>query len=119
MNMEQTVTLCRTVKACCPAQAFDRYTPDAWYVVLGDYDFEEAMTAVRVLASTLRFIAPADIIQEIKHMRNERARASQEAQLWDGVHHRQAEVRAGRRGAPPASLRETIAELRKQLSADG
>lgn len=119
MNMEQTVTLCRTVKACCPAQAFDRYTPDAWYAVLGDYDFQEAMTAVRDLAGVLRFIAPADIITGVKRARNERARETQEAQFWEGMHSRQAEVRAGRRGAPPASLRETIAELRRQLTRDG
>jgi len=69
VNEQQTAALIRTVKALCPAQKFDEFTPDAWLLVLGDVPFETALGALKPLARTCRFIAPADIADEIKRQR--------------------------------------------------
>ena len=36
MNHAESILLCRTVAAYCPAQKFDALTPDAWHDLLGD-----------------------------------------------------------------------------------
>lgn len=69
MNEEETAALIRMVKALCPAQKFDEYTPDAWLLVLDDVPITAAVAALKPLARTCRFIAPADIADEIKRQR--------------------------------------------------
>lgn len=116
MNEEQTVVLCRTVKAYCPAQTIDRYTPAAWFDLLGEYSFQEAMEAVRAMARIKAFISPADIIGEIGRVRGAELDNARNRELFASIHVREQEVREGRRGKPPASLRETLAELRASLA---
>lgn len=70
MNQQETAALIRMVKALCPAQRFDEYTPDAWLLVLDDIPADAAVNALKPLARTQRFIAPADIAE---HIRRERA----------------------------------------------
>ncbi|MBK3563192.1 MULTISPECIES: hypothetical protein [unclassified Streptomyces] len=72
MTEEEAVQIAEYVQAACPAQKFGEYTPDVWGEILAPYDVAEARTAVIVLAGRLRFIAPADIITEIKARRAER-----------------------------------------------
>jgi hypothetical protein len=69
MNDDQVAALIRMVKALCPAQRFDEYTPDAWLLVLDDIPFEAAVAALKPLARSCRFIAPADIADEIRRQR--------------------------------------------------
>lgn len=72
MTEEEAVQIAEYVQAACPAQKFGEYTPDVWGEILAPYDVDEARTAVIVLAGRLRFIAPADIITEVKARRAER-----------------------------------------------
>lgn len=71
MTPTEAVKLCRMVKAICPAQAMDEYTPDTWHELLGDLDLGVAVAAVKELGQTHRFIAPADIHAEVARRRRE------------------------------------------------
>jgi hypothetical protein len=73
MTREETVVLTRYVKAACPQQAMDRYTPDAWFDLIGDLDLADCKQAVIALAGARQvFIAPAEIRAEVQRLRNER-----------------------------------------------
>lgn len=106
------------MKALCPAQAIDRFTPPAWYSVLEKYGFEDASGAVRRLADTHRFIAVADIIGELARVHNLELERQRSAELMSEIKDRDTEVREGRRGRPPAELAETLAELKRRLAKD-
>lgn len=69
MNDQEIAALLRMVKALCPAQKFDEYTPDAWLLVLDDVPIEDAVATLKPLARTHRFIAPADIAEAIRAQR--------------------------------------------------
>ena len=51
MSPEETIALCRLVKAVCPSQALDQYTPDAWALILRHIDYNDAKQAVIDIAS--------------------------------------------------------------------
>ena len=72
MNAEEAIKLCRFVKAACPQQAIDEYTPDAWLVLLEPYRFEDCRQAAVDLARAEPFVAPAEIIQRVKAIRGKR-----------------------------------------------
>lgn len=72
MTPDQTVLLARYVKALCPQQKFDEYTPDAWHDVLRDYLLEEARTAAATIAGRQPFVAPGEIATEIRRARADR-----------------------------------------------
>ncbi|MFE0727904.1 hypothetical protein ACFW2X_06570 [Streptomyces antibioticus] len=72
MTEEEAIDLTEYVQAACPAQKFGEYTPDVWGEILAPYSLGEARAAVLVLAGRLRFIAPADIVAEVKARRAER-----------------------------------------------
>lgn len=65
MTNEETVLLTRYVKACCPQQAIDRYTPDAWHDLLGDLALNECRAAAAAIARRQPFVAPSEIIAEV------------------------------------------------------
>ena len=71
MNRQEAVALARYVKACCPQQAIDEYTPDAWHDLLGDLDIDACRQAAACVARRQPFVAPAEIRAEV---RAERAR---------------------------------------------
>ncbi len=73
MNPNETVMLARYVKALCPQQKFDEYTPDAWHDVLGEYQLADARAAAASVAKRQPFVSPAEIIGEIKRQRGDRA----------------------------------------------
>ncbi|MFD7416827.1 hypothetical protein [Kitasatospora purpeofusca] len=72
MNNLEAVALARYVRALCPQQKFDEYTPDAWHDVLGDYDLQDCKQAAAEIARRQPWIAPAEIIEEVKHLRRGR-----------------------------------------------
>jgi hypothetical protein len=99
MNGQQAAVLCRYVRALCPQQKFDEYTPDAWHDVLANYLLEEARTAAATLAAKQAFIAPGEIATEIKRMRADRmARHTDPTPTADpdDVHAYRAELAANR-----------------------
>jgi len=68
----ETVALTRYVKACCPQQQIDDYTPDAWFDLLGDLSLADCLAAVREVCKRQPFIAPAEIRTEVRRVRRER-----------------------------------------------
>lgn len=72
MNHAEAVVLCRFTKSVCPHQQFDQYTPDAWALVLADVRLEDAREAVVEVARRQPFVAPAEIITEVKRIRSKR-----------------------------------------------
>lgn len=72
MTNEEAIALTRYVKALCPQQKFDEYTPDAWYDVLHDYTLAEARTAAVVIAGRQPFVAPGEIATEARKARRDR-----------------------------------------------
>jgi hypothetical protein len=75
VNEAEALTLCRLVKGFCPQQAFDEYTPDAWFMVLRPYRFEDCRQAVVDLAASQVFMAPSEIIAGVKRIRGKRIAA--------------------------------------------
>lgn len=72
MTPRETVVLCRYVKACCPQQQVDEYTPDAWHDLLGDLELADCREAVKTIASRQPFVAPAEIRAEVRRIRTQR-----------------------------------------------
>lgn len=78
MNAAEILQLCRFVKACCPSQVLDEFTPQAWGLILGRYDYADAKQAVADLVSTplepgkARYVEPGHIIGGIQRIRQRR-----------------------------------------------
>jgi hypothetical protein len=72
MTNAEAVVLCRFAKACCPQQAFDAYTPDAWYELLRDLRFEDCKAALTTVVKSKPFVSPAEIREEVARVRNKR-----------------------------------------------
>lgn len=72
MTPMETVALVRQVRATCPAQKLDEYTPDAWAPILADLRLEDCAAAVVELGKRIAFIAPADIRAEVRRIRKDR-----------------------------------------------
>lgn len=73
MTHEETVALARYVRAACPQQAMDRYTPDAWHDLIGDLELADCKQAVIALVGARQvFVAPAEIRAEVQRIRTER-----------------------------------------------
>lgn len=66
MTPEETIVICRLVKAACPGQRFDEYTPDVWAPMLADIDYGAAEKAIVEVGKQQKWIAPSDIIAEIR-----------------------------------------------------
>ncbi|MFB7162293.1 hypothetical protein [Streptomyces sp. NPDC056242] len=73
MTPQDAVMLARYVRALCPQQKFDEFTPDAWHDVIGDHDLDEARAAAAAVARRQPFVSPAEINDEIRARRDERA----------------------------------------------
>ena len=82
MNRTEVTNICRLVKALCPSQVFDQYTPDAWAIVLETHDYTDAQQAIRDIASApldpgkSRYIEPGHIIAGIRRIRSKRLEAT-------------------------------------------
>ena len=81
MIQTEIVMLCRLVKASCPSQVFDEFTPEAWGMVLSGYRYEDAKAAVAAIVGApldqgkSRYIEPGHIIAGIHRIRRERLEA--------------------------------------------
>jgi len=141
MNHQEAVVLCRLLAAACPQQAIDDYTPDSWHDLLGDLSFADCHEAMVTIGKRQPFIAPAEIITEVRRIRAERiARAPIPApppELADDPRAYQAELQArirdaadghgppvtpaiggpdlSQRAGHPSSLRGALAGLRARL----
>jgi hypothetical protein len=72
MTPREAFELCRFTAACCPAQKFDEYTPDAWGLILTDVRFVDAKEAVVAIKKSSTWVDPSDIIREVRKMRAKR-----------------------------------------------
>lgn len=72
MTPSETVVLTRYVAACCPQQAIDDYTPDAWHDLLSDLSAADCRAAVTAVAKRQPFVAPAEIRAEVRRIRRDR-----------------------------------------------
>lgn len=78
----EILDLCRLVKACCPSQQLDAYTPDAWVLILGKYSFDDARQAVLEIVSApldlarSRYVEPGHIVTGINRIRGRRLEAT-------------------------------------------
>lgn len=72
MNAAETITLLGYVTAACPAQKVDEFTPEAWVDLLGRLRYNDCKEAARNLAQSQDFIAPKDIIREVRRIRTRR-----------------------------------------------
>lgn len=74
MNLQEIAALGRKVRAVCPAQRVDADTPEAWAALLADVAYDDALEAVYHLGRSQQWIAPSDIIREVKRLRAARRR---------------------------------------------
>ena len=78
MTPDDTIRLCRMVKALCPSQEFDQYTPDAWHLILGHLRYDDCRAAIAHLAGLdlepgkARYIEPGHIVAQVKRIRAKR-----------------------------------------------
>lgn len=72
MTPSETVMLTRYVKACCPQQAMDEFTPDAWHDLLGDLSLNDCRAAAAEVAKRQPFVAPSEIREEVRRVRDKR-----------------------------------------------
>ena len=72
MTPTEALTLCRLAKAMCPQQAVDEFTPDAWHLLLEPHRFEDCKAAMVKICRTQVFVAPAEIIAEVRRIRAKR-----------------------------------------------
>jgi len=85
MIAAEVLQICRLVKACCPSQQFDQYTPDAWGLILGGWDFEDAKAAIAAIVSAplepgkSRYIEPGHVIGGVMRIRAKRLDALESA----------------------------------------
>lgn len=81
MTPEESVLLIRYVRALCPQQKFDEFTPDAWHDILAPYDLNEIRAAAaRHIRAGNAFIAVGEIAAEISKARNDRLDRHTEAE---------------------------------------
>lgn len=111
MTPREMVILTRYVKACCPQQQIDEYTPDAWHDIIGDLALADCREAVKAIATRQPFVAPAEIAAEVKRIRSERldgfvyvpCEGDHDPQVYLANRREQIEaVASGRRAAAPA-----------------
>lgn len=112
MTPTEAVTIAKYVASLCPQQRFNEHTPDTWGDVLAPYDVADARTAVVAVAARQPFVAPAELIAEIRSVRAARIAAANlvydgnpdETGLESGLSLR-ALIRTAAEGyAPPAAI---------------
>ena len=80
MTPTECVRLVGIVRALCPGQKLDEYTPDAWLTVLDDVSFDDAREAVRIVYRDRgnaeeygpRRVEADDILREVRAIRRRR-----------------------------------------------
>lgn len=124
MTPHETLQLTRYVKACCPQQAMDEYTPDAWHDLLGDLPLADCRAAVIAVAKKQPFVAPSEIRAEVRSIRDKRFQDAEipapPPELLDDTDAWRAAVRAGNIAAadgrdPEAAMQAIASQQRKEL----
>ncbi|MFE3371222.1 hypothetical protein ACFXOK_16670 [Streptomyces sp. NPDC059173] len=72
MTPEEAILIAKYVASVCPQQRFNEHTPDVWGDILAPYTVNDARAAVIAVAARQAFVAPAEIVTEIKARREER-----------------------------------------------
>lgn len=72
MIPRETLNLVRLVANLCPAMRVEEHTAEAWHLVIGDLEAEDCVAAVRMVAARKPFIAPSDIVEQVKTIRSRR-----------------------------------------------
>lgn len=115
MTPAESLLITRMVRAVCPQQKFDEYTPDAWHKLLEDLPFADCEAAVVALGRRQPFISPSEIHAEVRRIRAARIAEVPEAVPDadpDDVPAYLAALRAGRTRAADGSERpRPVAEL--------
>lgn len=66
MEPNELELITRGIKALCPAQKWDEYTPDVWLQVLRKVKYAEAAAAVERLGARQPWIGPSDISKDVE-----------------------------------------------------
>jgi hypothetical protein len=74
VNAQEAVNVCRFV-AAVTGQQMDALAPDVWGVVLAAVNIADAKAATVNLAKSRRVIVPADIVSEVRRIREARIAA--------------------------------------------
>ena len=127
MTPHETLKLTRYVKACCPQQAMDEYTPDAWHDLLGDLSLADCRAAVVAVAQQKPFVAPSEIRAEVKRARFERIKdaggvPAPPPELLDDTSAYSAALQAAATAIadgrdPDAAMQAVAAQTRRELEA--
>lgn len=126
MTPSETVMLTRYVKACCPQQAMDEFTADAWHDLLGDMSFDDCRAAVTEVAKRQPFVAPSEIRQHVREIRELRLKRTEipppPPELFNDPDGYQAALRAAAVAIadgrdPEAAMRTVAGQRRRELEA--
>jgi hypothetical protein len=74
MTPDEAVTLAEKAAACCPQQKFNEETPDAWFSLLADLPYNDAVQGLWRAAREKPFVSPAEIRHHVRAIRRERLR---------------------------------------------
>jgi len=70
MTCEEVTKLCRYIKAACPSQSMDEFTPVVWTEILpAHYSLDECRAAVIAIKQRQTWVDVSDIIAEVKRAR--------------------------------------------------
>lgn len=125
MTPREAVLLTRYVKACCPQQQIDEYTPDAWHDLIGHLELADCREAVKTVAVRQPFVAPAEIRAEVQRIRSNRLHDFQyvpvegdsDPQVYlAALRDQRAAVADGRREAAPAGVEASGRPVRELLA---
>lgn len=66
MNLDETRRLLSFVSAVSPSQRITADTPDAWFQLLHDIDYDPAYAATKRIAKRQTYVNVADIVSEVR-----------------------------------------------------
>lgn len=84
MTPTEAVQLVGIVSQISPAQRIDEYTADAWHMLLDDVELADALEAVRIIGRKQAFIAPAEVLAEVRRIRARRSDGSDATFVYIG-----------------------------------
>lgn len=73
MGPDELEQITQGIKALCPAQKWDEYSPDVWLQVLRRVSFKDASLALERLGARQPWIGASDIATEVRAIRRARA----------------------------------------------
>lgn len=116
MNATETAKLCAAIAQTAPAQKFDDATPAFWAVILEDVRYEDAREAIVTLLKKQPFVAPADIIAEVRRIRL--ARLERSDHVLSDVDPDEVQAWLAARRAGIAALADGRTEAPREIEGD-